>query len=629
MEKTMDRKSETSYGRLCIFVFYDPCGIVDDYVPYLLNDLKKNVDRLLVVVNGNLSKAGNTILHSITEDVVIRENTGYDFFAWRYALLEVLGWDEVSSYNELVLLNDSSFGPFRPFSEVFSEMSGKTDFWGLVAHGELKGVNPFGICPYGYLPSHLQSSFLVIGSKMLHNEAFKRYWVEMLPAKNYQEAVARFECVFTKHFADLGFSWAAFVDAVELDGVAPTAHSFFSPYQLLLRGMPTLKVKAFAQDLDDLLNVHMGDDLSLGMAYIRDKTDYDIGMIYQHVLRRGNIADIHDTLHLDYVVPAYAEEMPIKHDHPKTLVLLHLYYMDLLESERQYIESIPSYMDVLITTITEEQRQAIQNAYSSILGSRLRVILMQNRGREAASLLVAARPYFSEYEYICFCQDKKSSQVPYVTGASFSRLGWENMLCSKTYIENIIKLFEHEKYLGLLVPPRFFGGAFLYNLPTNLWTICFERTVEVAKMLGLKVNISRDKGIICTNSMFWARVKALKPLLNYDWKYTDFEKEPTPVDGAMRHVVERILQFVAQDTGYYTGIVMTQEYAAIQTNAFYHLTKRGLQREMQLRAEVDSLQKQPRLRRKRMRDKLYSIMPPRLWRIFSKIYHFFGGRPLS
>lgn len=88
---------------------------------------------------------------------------------------------------------------------------------------------------------------------------------------------------------------------------------------------------------------------------------------------------------------------------------------------------------------------------------------MRNQGREAASLLVAAKPYLKNYDYICFCQDKKSSQVAHSVGTSFSRLGWENMLASRAYIENILYTFQKEPQLGLLVPPRFFGGPFLYT----------------------------------------------------------------------------------------------------------------------------------------------------------------------
>lgn len=352
---------------------------------------------------------------------------------------------------------------------------------------------------------------------------------------------------------------------------------------------------------------------------------------FEHILRRCNIVDIHDTLHLDYVI-SDIEQCEYTKPREKYIVLLHLYYIDLLEDEKKYIAAIPEYMDVLVTTTSEEQKLAIEEAFSDILGDRLKVILMQNRGREAASLLVAAKKYLLEYDYICFCQDKKSSQVPYATGISFGRLGWENMLCSRGYIENIVNTFQKEPRLGLLVPPRFFGGAFLYNLPSNLWTICYDRTFAVSKMLGLKVDINPEKGIICTNSMFWARTKALLPLLAYDWKYDDFEQEPTPVDGALRHIIERILQFVAQDAGYYTGIVMTPEYAAIQTNAFFYLVQKEMRLNQQLE-ETLSISTNPiytKISHSRYRFKEYlkKRLSPKRFKQLKSFYLKMGGETI-
>lgn len=623
---------ETEQRRLGIFLCYDPDGIIDDYIPYLLNDLKKNLSSLVVVVNGKLTPEGRKRLESITPDVVARENTGFDFGAWKFAMTEYLGWETLQSYDALVLLNDSCFGPFKPFAQIFDQMQGKTDFWGLVEHGEVKTANPFQLCPYGYLPAHLQSSFLVVESRLLHSEEFHDFWATLPAAQNYQEAVAKDECVFTKHFSDLGFSYAPFISTKDMDGNAPTAHAFFSPGQLLLRGMPMLKAKAFAQSLDDLLHVHMGDDLAVGMAYLRRHSQYDERLIWQHILRRYNIADIHDSMHLDYVLSDRAAE-GVPDRTTKVLVLLHLYYLDLLEEETPYLAAIPPYMDVLVTTMSEEQKTAIEKAYGELLGARLRVIVMQNRGREAASLLVAAKPYFAGYDYICFCQDKKSSQVPCGTGASFSRLGWENMLASRAYIENIMSTFEREPQLGLLVPPRFFGGLFLYNLPSNLWTICYDRTVAVAKQLGLRVDIRPDKGIICTNSMFWARTKALEPLLRYDWKYEDFEGEPTPVDGALRHIIERILQFVAQDAGYYTGIVMTPEYAAIQTSAFFHLVQREMRRgnelENALHQVTDPVQWAAKKKKRSAKDWLKRHVSQGQWKRLRNLYYKLGGKAVQ
>ena len=44
--------------RVAIYFFYDKNGIVDKYVNYFLEDLKKNLDRLIIVCNGKLTSKG-------------------------------------------------------------------------------------------------------------------------------------------------------------------------------------------------------------------------------------------------------------------------------------------------------------------------------------------------------------------------------------------------------------------------------------------------------------------------------------------------------------------------------------------------------------------------------------------
>ena len=72
--------------RLGIFFFYDKDGIVDDYVPHLLEDVKKNVSELLIVCNGNLTLEGKGKFARITSQILVRENKGYDVWAYKVGL---------------------------------------------------------------------------------------------------------------------------------------------------------------------------------------------------------------------------------------------------------------------------------------------------------------------------------------------------------------------------------------------------------------------------------------------------------------------------------------------------------------------------------------------------------------
>ena len=95
--------------RLGIYFFYDKDGIVDDYNIYLLNDLKENLDSLLVVCNGKLNPEGRAKFGRVADEILVRENRGFDVWAYKEGM-EHLGWETLSQYDELVLLNFTHYG---------------------------------------------------------------------------------------------------------------------------------------------------------------------------------------------------------------------------------------------------------------------------------------------------------------------------------------------------------------------------------------------------------------------------------------------------------------------------------------------------------------------------------------
>jgi lipopolysaccharide biosynthesis protein len=67
--------------------------------------------------------------------------------------------------------------------------------------------------------------------------------------------------------------------------------------------------------------------------------------------------------------------------------------------------------------------------------------------------------------------------------------------------------------------------------------------------LGLATPVPED-GAFVAGSMFWARLSALRPLLDAHLDESDFENEDGQVDGTMAHAIERIFACVSADAGY-------------------------------------------------------------------------------
>ena len=118
--------------RLGIVSFYDGEGVVDGSVEYYIKSLCDVVSEIIVVVNGNISNIGQIQLDHIADECIIRQNTGFDAGAYKEVLCRQNFVQKMKEYDEIVLCNDTCFGPFKSFSGIFAEMEHKkVDFWGL------------------------------------------------------------------------------------------------------------------------------------------------------------------------------------------------------------------------------------------------------------------------------------------------------------------------------------------------------------------------------------------------------------------------------------------------------------------------------------------------------------------
>ena len=114
----MKIQDESSVKRLGIFFFYDAEGVVDDYIPTLLNGFRPYLSEMTIVCNGKLNEAGEKILSSYTNNLIVRPNEGFDVWAYKTAM-ESYGWEKLVSFDEVVLFNATIMGPVYPFSEMF------------------------------------------------------------------------------------------------------------------------------------------------------------------------------------------------------------------------------------------------------------------------------------------------------------------------------------------------------------------------------------------------------------------------------------------------------------------------------------------------------------------------------
>lgn len=560
--------------RLGIYCFYDKYGHAASFIKTFLDDLMDNLDDLVVVVNGQLSDQARQLFSEYTKTIIVRENKGLDVAAYKQAIL-TLGWEKLESYDEVICLNDTVMGPVYPFREMFACMDRKdVDFWGITAYaGETVDKEQ--------IPTHLQAYWHAYRRSLVSSPAFHEYWETMPLWKDYAEVTRKHEMTFTKHFTDLGFTWASYIDWRKYQG--------YSSYPLLYMPMqivrddrcPIFKRRSFFVDYSAYFDQTAGQPALDLYEYLRDHTDYDVDMIWDAILPSYNIDDIRKAMHLDYVLPSQAID-PQTHDRPRSAFIYHVYFMDLLEDTCHYIASLPEETDLYITSTEDKIPQIREYMQQRGISHQATFIPVINRGRDVSALLVAACPVVlsGKYDVIGFAHDKKSSQNQEnghhgTESQGFAYKLMENTLGSEAYVKNILTLFAENPRLGQVTPPPPYHALYFAHTIPHDWGANYEITKELLEdRLGIHVPLSPTKPTASAmGSCYWFRVEALKPLFEYGWKYEDFLPEgQMGEDGTISHAIERANGYICQSRGYYPAWVLSDRYARIEVDSLFYTT---------------------------------------------------------
>lgn len=285
---------------IAIFVAVATGGNIDPYVFYLAKKIKEVVETLAITINGVPAKSDVDELEKYSDMVFIRDNVGFDCGAYKDTLETYIGWEKIVDYEELLLLNDSCFGPIYPLSDVFETMDKrKLDFWGITEQTPIRS----GRYSKEVLPYHIQTYFLVVRKRILKDAAFWKFWRDVKLSNEYGETVANFELKFTQYFNHLGYLSGAYIDCGAFcKSIDETeAYVFMDSYRLISEHKcPFLKKKVFFFPQEKILSSNAGETAYKSLKYVQEHTQYDEGLIWNYLVKKCDINDLRTVLHLNY-----------------------------------------------------------------------------------------------------------------------------------------------------------------------------------------------------------------------------------------------------------------------------------------------------------------------------------------
>ncbi|MCL2830594.1 MAG: methyltransferase domain-containing protein [Betaproteobacteria bacterium] len=249
---------------------------------------------------------------------------------------------------------------------------------------------------------------------------------------------------------------------------------------------------------------------------------------------------------------------PEKNPNPgRIAVQAHIFYPDLIGEISTMLAAIPYSFDLYVSVPNDEVAEACRKAFSAsgegegragkLSIGKLSVELVPNRGRDIAPLVAHFGARLRHYDFIAHLHTKKSlhNKEP--------AHNWRQYLClslfgSSDRVRRIFGLFSTHPEIGIVYP--------LNILPhwSNTWLANRAAARAWCERFGLAMP-RREYFHYPAGSMFWARGKALEPLLGAGLRPADFPDEKGQTDGTPAHVIERLFALSAQHQGFVPAVL--------------------------------------------------------------------------
>ncbi len=533
-------------NRILFFVHYNKYNDLEDYVVYLLEHIKHLYTRIVFISNSHISVEHTDKLSGLYHSLFQRENKGFDFGAWKDALIQE-GKDNLAAYDSVTLMNDTCFGPLFSMDAVYEKMEGlDCDFWGMTNRKASKYGMPGTDGP---IPEHIQSYFLCFNNNVLILPAFWQFWENVQYEKEVEKVIQKYETKISGILQNMGFKPAVFFDTLSVDimSLQDVAHN--RPYLIFEEKMPLLKIKAFVNFLIPSYIINL----------IRNKTNYPFHLIYDYFT---HIYDPNFTLFLGEKTISTFFQNSINYPKHSTAIHLHVFYLDIFEEYITIFESITTNFDLYITTDTGEKEKEIRNLITNYKTNEKikEITLVKNTGRNIGAWLMIADKLY-DYDIVGHFYTKKSSNE--WLGISWQEHIFETLVCP---LNTITKLFASNEKIGIIIPdmPYFFRYVKPFDISeediSSLDT--FWHKMNCKKSLDF---ISMQTLIFPVGAMFWYRPTALRPLLEMQLTFADGSGE------IFLSSIERLLVYIAWNENYdYRIMLPNQQLSYFADNILYY-----------------------------------------------------------
>lgn len=524
-------------NNILFYVHYNKFDRLSDHVIFQLEAMRPIYQEIYLISNSKLEASDLDKLSKkgLYDQFLQRENSGYDFSAWSEGI-EKYGYDELATFDNLTIMNDTCFGPFWDFESTFDAFSGKkqVDFWGITnnrAH-TVRPENSHSVL----LPDHIQSYFVTFKHQVITDPVFKNFFGSVEQLDDVVQVIIRYETAMTKHFEDAGFKSDVLFDTREMPWQNMLTHDFsvFNLPILIQRKIPFLKVKAFM-----IWSTHPQTPLLVNK--LLQTSAYPFTLVANHM----SVYDYPDRPYLiSYKVLDLSEESIATAPDLRIGIHLHAFYPDLVQEFVDNFDQFVGQYELYLTTDTEEKKQELE---AMGIPQVKQIISGFKKGRDVLPWMSLSET-LSNYDVVGHFHTKKSLDNDWIVGESW-RNDISDMLIKPA--QSIFSEFSANPDLGIVINdvpttfnfnygPSYIGERELAPFKEKIW-----------QQLGYPKQVTLQESsttVMAYGTMVWYRPKALANLLALDIT-SDVPMEPLPYTSIL-HAFERLLVYVAWANGY-------------------------------------------------------------------------------
>jgi lipopolysaccharide biosynthesis protein len=264
-------KHKQTSDSVCIFVSYSYGDVLQEYVYYYLNEIKKAGFDIIFVSSSALKEDAVKKLKEYSSFIIEKSNKGLDFASWLTGLAQI---NFGENYKNILLANDSVFGPFYGLKEII-DFANNSEY------------DMFGMTDSYEIDYHIQSYFLYFKSNIIHSEPWLKFWKNFIVLDNKKQIIIDYEIGLSQYMLKNKFRLGVLCSYIGLQKSNLISNSTIAFYQELITNhkFPFLKREILIREGISKAYAHIGMiiDIYQWKNILLNHTQYPIKLIEDYI----------------------------------------------------------------------------------------------------------------------------------------------------------------------------------------------------------------------------------------------------------------------------------------------------------------------------------------------------------